>query len=122
MDVANLNTMQASLNKNIEKYKKQDAKINDLKKKLEANKLNTKNDSQIDEEVMETCEDFASLFINTMLKEMRSTLNKEEDPLYGGFAEDTFTDMLYEEYSKDMAKNGLQSFSRMIYDSMKNFS
>lgn len=51
----------------------------------------------------EQCREFESIFINMMLKEMRSTVQKT-GLLDGGQAEDIFSDMLYDEYAKDMAK------------------
>ncbi|GAB1431800.1 hypothetical protein MASR2M29_04250 [Spirochaetota bacterium] len=51
----------------------------------------------------EQCREFESIFINMMLKEMRSTVQKT-GLIDGGQAEDIFSDLLYDEYAKDMAK------------------
>ncbi len=51
----------------------------------------------------ETAKEFQSIFVNLMMKSMRSTLNKEDDLLYGGNKQDIFEDMLYNEYSKALS-------------------
>lgn len=64
-------------------------------------------------------EDFAAIFIKLMLNEMKKTLHQEKNPLYGGLAEDIWSDMLYDEYSKLFAKSGLNSISQMVYQALK---
>ena len=56
-----------------------------------------------DSKLYEQCREFESIFINMMLKEMRGTVQKA-GLIDGGQAEEIFTDMLYDEYAKDMAK------------------
>ena len=51
----------------------------------------------------EQCREFESIFVNMMLKEMRATVDKS-GLIDGGQAEDIFSDMLYDEYSKSMTK------------------
>lgn len=51
----------------------------------------------------EQCREFESIFVNMMLKEMRGTVEKA-GLIDGGQAEEIFTDMLYDEYAKDMTK------------------
>lgn len=65
----------------------------------------------------EVAEDFASLFTQMLLKELRKSLHEEENPLYGGFTEEVFKDMLYEQYSKELTKNGLKPLVDLIYSS-----
>ena len=48
--------------------------------------------------------EFQALFVNRMLKEMRSTLKPEKDLLHGGRTQEIFEDLLYDEYSKQMSK------------------
>lgn len=71
---------------------------------LGAASLGAKNNS-IDKTspLYEQCREFESIFINMMLKEMRSTVQKT-GLIDGGQAEDIFSDLLYDEYAKDMAK------------------
>ena len=49
------------------------------------------------------CQEFESLFVQMMLKEMRATVDKS-GLIDGGQAEDIFSDMLYDEYSKSMTR------------------
>lgn len=108
MDISNFsylkdnNINQVEIQKNLQKIKD-----------LEGNLKNTKNTD--DAKRKEVAEDFASLLTSMMLKEMKKTLHEEEDPLYGGFTEDVFKDMLYDEYSKILTHNSLQPLVDMIY-------
>ncbi len=61
------------------------------------------------------CAEFESLFVNIMLKSMRDTLNKEDNLLDGGQAEEIFSDMLYSEYSKSISKNSRLGLADSIY-------
>lgn len=65
--------------------------------------------------------EFESLFIQIMLNSMRKTLNKENDFLYGGFKQDIFEDMLYDEYSKLIAKNAKFGIAKEIYRQLESF-
>jgi len=51
----------------------------------------------------EQCREFESIFVNMMLKEMRGTVEKS-GLIDGGQAEEIFSDMLYDEYAKDMTR------------------
>jgi Rod binding domain-containing protein len=62
----------------------------------------------------EQCQEFESLFVQMMVKEMRATVNKSE-LLNGGYAEEIFEDMLYEERSKSMTKSAGFGLSDQIY-------
>ena len=66
----------------------------------------------------ETATEFQSLFLNMMLKSMRSSLNKEDDRLYGGNRQDIFEDMLYNEYSKMLSKSPGFTLSDRIYEEL----
>lgn len=68
----------------------------------------------LDKKLMGACQDMESIFIAKMLKEMRATVPKNEW-LSGGFAEDIFKDMLYDEYSKSMSKTSSFGISDMMY-------
>ena len=72
---------------------------------------------QIDEKLMSTCVEMESLFVAKMFKEMRNSVGKS-DWLHGGFAEDVFQDMLYDEYSLMVSKNSNLGLAKMIYDEM----
>jgi flagellar protein FlgJ len=68
----------------------------------------------VDKKLMAACQDMESIFIAKMLKEMRATVPKNEW-LGGGFAEEIFKDMLYDEYSKSMSKTSSFGISNMLY-------
>ncbi len=56
-----------------------------------------------------------AIFINLMLKTMRKTVH--ESGFFGKtLAKDIFSDMLYEEYSKIMAKSGQFGLAKQIYE------
>ncbi len=65
-------------------------------------------------ELYKQCQEFESLFVNMMLKEMRKTVDKA-GLLDGGQAEDIFQDMLYDEYAKDMTKAAGFGLSDQVY-------
>jgi flagellar protein FlgJ len=65
-----------------------------------------KNDlrSREKKKLMDACVEAESLFVGKMLKEMRKTVDKS-DWLHGGYAEEIFEDMLYDEYALQISKN-----------------
>lgn len=58
--------------------------------------------------------EFEALFAKQMLNAMRQTLDPESDMLDGGMAEDIFEDMLFEEYSRQMANTGSLGIADLI--------
>jgi peptidoglycan hydrolase FlgJ len=64
-------------------------------------------------------QEFEALFLKQMLGSMRSTLKPENDMLHGGLSQDIFEDMLYDEYSRVMAKTGSIGIADLIYDQLK---
>ena len=58
---------------------------------------------------------FQSLFIDRMLDSMRKNLKPENDPLYGGFRQKVFQDMLYDEYSTMLSKTDNFGIADDIY-------
>ncbi len=65
-------------------------------------------------ELYKVCEDFEAIFIKQMLNVMRRTVNKSEF-IDGGFAEEIFEDMLYDEYAKKMAKTAQFGLANLLY-------
>jgi Rod binding domain-containing protein len=63
----------------------------------------------------EQCQEFESIFVKMMLKEMRNSVDKNDSLLSGGWAEDIYQDMLDDEYSKTMAKNAGLGLSEQLY-------
>ncbi|MBN2874465.1 MAG: rod-binding protein [Spirochaetales bacterium] len=62
----------------------------------------------------EQCQEFESIFVNMMLKEMRATVDKS-GLIDGGQAEEIFSDMLYDEYAKDMTASAGFGLADAVY-------
>lgn len=76
-----------------------------------------KNTSDLeDKELMEVCKSFETYFIEQMFKEMRKTVPESQEK---NEYQEYFGDMLYEEYSKEISKNGEMGLAQMLYESMK---
>jgi Rod binding domain-containing protein len=61
------------------------------------------------------CQEFESIFVKMMLKEMRNSVDKSNSLLDGGWAEDIYSDMLDDEYSKSIARNAGLGLSEQLY-------
>jgi flagellar protein FlgJ len=61
--------------------------------------------------------EFESMFVKLMLNQMRKTVEKQ-NMIHGGYAEDIFEDMLYDEYAKNISKNESLGIAEQIYTSM----
>jgi len=77
----------------------------------------TKGPRQLDRKLWDVCVEAESLFVSKMLKEMRKTVPKG-DFLHGGFAEEIFEDMLYDEYSLQMSRNANLGLAKMMYEEL----
>ena len=73
--------------------------------------------SPVHKKLWETCIEVESLFVAKMFKEMRSTVDKSEW-MNGGFAEEIFEDMLYDEYALQLSKNSSIGMAKLVYDEM----
>lgn len=71
----------------------------------------------VDRKLMDACYDMESIFVSKMLKEMRKTVPKNEW-LHGGFAEEIFEDMLYDEYSKSVSRTANLGLAKMLYNEL----
>ncbi len=71
-------------------------------------------------QLMEVAQQLESLFINMMFKSMRKNINKhrliKENP-----AENIFNDMLYQEYSLQMAKADNFGLAKQIYEQYSQY-
>jgi Rod binding domain-containing protein len=63
----------------------------------------------------EQCQEFESIFVKMMLKEMRNSVDKSDSLLSGGWAEDIYSDMLDDEYSKSIAKKAGFGLADQLY-------
>jgi flagellar protein FlgJ len=67
-----------------------------------------------EEQLKAVATEFEALFVKQMLDSMRDTLNDENDLISGGFAEEVFEDMLYDEYSRMIASTGSLGVAELI--------
>ena len=65
--------------------------------------------------LFEQCQEFESIFVKMMLKEMRNSVDKQDSLVSGGWAEDIYSDMLDDEYSKTMAKSAGFGLADQLY-------
>ncbi|MCX7678951.1 MAG: rod-binding protein [Spirochaetes bacterium] len=61
------------------------------------------------------CVELESIFVARMLKEMRNTLNPQSRLLYGGQAEEIFTDMLYDQYAVIMSRTSNFGIANLLF-------
>ncbi len=70
--------------------------------------------------LQEASYDLEAIFVNMLLKEMRKSIDKTE-MFHGGYAEDMWDDMLYDEYAKNIAKSNKFGIASMIYNQMEMY-
>ncbi|EPG74810.1 rod binding protein [Leptospira fainei serovar Hurstbridge str. BUT 6] len=63
--------------------------------------------------------EFESIFVKMVLKEMKATVHKS-GLIDGGYAEEIFEDMLYDEYSKNLSANSSLGLAEQIYQSLSS--
>ena len=73
--------------------------------------------SKINPQLKEACAELESLFIYSLLKEMRATIPKAGF-ISGGKAEEMFTSMLDSQLAKELAAKGGIGFSSIILDQL----
>ncbi len=74
-------------------------------------------DERTDIQLKDACVQMESIFVGKMLKEMRKSVQKSEW-ISGGFAEEVFEDMLYDEYALSISKNSNMGIAKMMYEEM----
>jgi Rod binding domain-containing protein len=70
-----------------------------------------------DEKLRKACLEMESLFVSKMLNEMRKTIHKNR-MFHGGFAEEIFEDMLFDEYSMKMSEKANFGLAKMLYEEL----
>ena len=88
-----------------------------MRRKAEAARApSSKGQSVIDRSsrLYETCVEFEAIFLKQMLNAMRKTVPRD-GLLDGGMAQDVFEDMLYDEYSKSMARSAGFGLADTVY-------
>jgi peptidoglycan hydrolase FlgJ len=72
-----------------------------------------------DEQIREAAQEFESVFLFQMLKQVRNSIHKEEEGIMnGGMGEEMFTGLLDEEYAKVMANSNSTGLADVIYQQM----
>ncbi len=71
-----------------------------------------------DKRLWDACIEMESLLVGRMLKEMRKTVQKS-GWMNGGFAEEIFEDMLYDEYALSLSRNSNLGMAKMLYNELK---
>lgn len=72
---------------------------------------------QVEKKVRQVAEDFVSVFMDQIMKSMRSTVN-ENPSMHGDNGEKFFQDLLDTEYSKSLSKGSGYGLTDLIYESM----
>ncbi len=100
--------------------------VSSLSSSLLADKIKDLPESKKQElaKLKNACSEFESIFMHQMLKEMRKTVDEKNSLVYGGQAEEIFSDMLDQERAKEM-KIGLgdmmfNQLSKSIISSTKS--
>jgi peptidoglycan hydrolase FlgJ len=84
------------------------------------NKNNIKDEIQRDgyrKKLFNASVEFESMFVKIMLNQMKKTVEKQ-NLMHGGYAEEIFEDMLYDEYAKEISKNESIGIAEQIYNSL----
>lgn len=107
------------------------AKIDGIKRKTEASSdpesfteiftetVSVKETKQkpVDKKLMDTCIEMESIFVKQMLSSMKKNVDKGEF-LHGGYAEEIFEDMLYDEYALNMSRNSNMGIAKNLYEEL----
>ena len=74
----------------------------------------TANSVKNNEKLKEACRDFEAIFIKQMLNAMKGTISKS-GLMDGGFAEEIYDDMLYDEYAKKISSHAGLGIADSLY-------
>lgn len=78
-----------------------------------------KNKALDDKKITEVAQEFESLFIEMMFKEMKKTLSNTSLSGVKSPGKDIFDDMLYTEYARETAKTGGFGLAKMVEQSLR---
>lgn len=76
---------------------------------------------QVNEKLLQACQNFEAVFIKQMLDSMRNTVPKD-GMLDGGIGQNIYEDMLYQQYADKMAKTANLGLSRLLYNQLSGRS
>ncbi|HAV42743.1 TPA: hypothetical protein DCX15_01825 [bacterium] len=66
-------------------------------------------------------QDLEAMFAYQMIKEMRKTIPRKDNPLYGGHAEEIFQEMLDHKYSELISGSSTLGLAAQIYNQMAKY-
>mgnify|MGYP001827799507 CR=1 FL=1 len=75
-------------------------------------------DADDDEQLLEACEEFESYYLNKVFDEMRSSIPKSS-LVEKSQGNEIYEDMLYDAYTKEMAKGSGTGIKEMLYRQLK---
>ncbi|MDQ7823764.1 MAG: rod-binding protein [Candidatus Eremiobacteraeota bacterium] len=78
----------------------------------------TPSKKQEESKLKDACQQFESLFLSQILKEMKKSIPKAEGE--EGKDKDMYEDLMYEEISKSMAASGGIGMANILYQQMKD--
>lgn len=81
---------------------------------------NAEDKEKVKMRLKEVSYEMEAIFINQLLKEMRKPIH-EVSLFHGGYGEEVFKDMLYDEYAKLIAKSDQFGFAKQIYDQLSKY-
>ena len=108
MDSININNLYAS-----EVYKTYSSQNQHTRVKARAKEVDRGS------KLYKACQDFEAIFVKQMLNVMRKTVNKS-GLMDGGFAEEVFEDMLYDEYANKMTEHAQFGLSDTLYKQLSH--
>lgn len=76
--------------------------------------VNPESNDEVDEEVLAVSQEFESIFVGMMFKQMRDAINRS-DLLDGGLSQDIYEDMYYDELAKEAAKTEQFEIAEAVY-------
>ncbi len=124
MESLNRNKLETDGNKKQTDFEKLMVERSDLQGKVSSSSLSVPQNIRAEiaadpyrKKLFDASVEFESVFVKMMLKEMKNSVHKEK-LIDGGYAEEIFEDMLYDEYSKDISKNESLGMAEQIYKQM----
>lgn len=118
-DLNKINTLKAKFD-----HKKQNndfkTMLADISNKKTTQDIKEKKLNKVEKKLYKSCVEMESLLWKQVLNSMKKTINKYK-LLDGGQGEEIFSDFLYDEYSKMMAKNSNTNIADTLYKQLSAY-
>lgn len=102
------------IDNNIASYSSAQNKAQEAKEGNFEDALNKAISEKDEKKLRKACNDLEAVFVNMMFKQMRSTVEKS-GLMEEGFAEDTYQDMLFDNYAQEATKGKGLGLSDILY-------